>query len=85
MSGMKNKPIIITFREKPFDPRESKIQPIDINEETLVYLPEDTEIISYKPKKYIEKGFEKEIMEHTYKGYPWYLFMTILLGFAVYK
>lgn len=83
MKGKRNNPAVITFSEKPFDFKNSKIKTIDIDKDTLVYLPESTTVVEYTPRTYSEKGFEQEINGFLLTAAKFYPILFIIAATAV--
>ena len=81
-TGHDNKAAVITFDERPYDEKTAVIKPVDISGDTLVYLGENTEVVSYMPKEYMEESFPTEVNEHIFKGFPYYGLLFVLAAVA---
>lgn len=73
---------VINFRQKTFEESKSDLKPIDIDQETLVYLPKGVKSVEYTEKDYSAGDFATQIQEHMFKGFPYYGLLFVLAALA---
>ena len=82
ISGLADQPKIITIDPGVYDVTKLGLKVIDIDEDTLVYLPQGAEVLEYEPKTYVEKGFENDINDYIFKGAFFYPALFLVAGLA---
>ena len=82
ITGTADQPKVITIDPGVFDVTQLGLKVIDIDDDTLVYLPQGAEVLEYVPKTYVEKSFENDINDYIFKGAFFYPALFVVAGIA---
>ena len=82
ISGSADQPKIIKIDPGVYDVTKLGLKVIDIDEDTLVYLPPGAEVLEYTPTTYVEKSFENDINDYIFKGAFFYPALFVIAGIA---